>query len=207
MVNSTHGEPTLRERKRRRTRHTLLSVAADLFERVGYDETTIADIAAAADIGTRTFFTYFASKEELLFPDGDARVQAAIDAIATRGDDEGPAEVLLRGLDNVAAAGGDMTGDLAALRVRLVRTVPAVQGRALRVQLDAQREIARHLLAAYPDDLDEVSAAAMVGAFVGAVSGALQVLLEKPDEDPRRLAARLRKATDIALLPWRGRSG
>lgn len=200
-------EETLRERKRRRTRARLVQVATDLFRRVGYDETTVADIAAAADIGTRTFFTYFASKEELLFPEGDARVQAAIDAIASRAPDEGPAQVLLRALDGVAAAGGDMTGDLAALRTRLIRTVPAVQGRALRLQLEAQREIAGHLRAAYPDDLDEVSAAALIGAFVGAVSGALQVLLAEPDTDQRELGARLRHATDVALLPWRGGQG
>ena len=67
---------TLRDRKRERTRLALIDAAADLFERRGYDRTTVADIAAAADIGTRTFFSYFASKEELLFPESDARVAA-----------------------------------------------------------------------------------------------------------------------------------
>src|SRR5258705_13161589 len=74
-------ETSLRERKRARTRRALVEAAAALFERNGYDETTIADIADAAEIGTRTFFSYFASKEELLFPESDARVRAAVDAI------------------------------------------------------------------------------------------------------------------------------
>ena len=63
---------SLRDRKRARTRQALVDAATDLFERNGYDETTVADIAAAAEIGTRTFFSYFASKEELLFPESDA---------------------------------------------------------------------------------------------------------------------------------------
>ena len=92
---------SLRDRKRARTRQALVEAAATLFERDGYDETTVADIAAAAEIGTRTFFSYFASKEELLFPESDVRVRAAVEAIADRGPAEGPAEVLLGDLDRL----------------------------------------------------------------------------------------------------------
>jgi hypothetical protein len=62
-----------------------VDAAVELFDRNGYEPTTIAGIAAAAEIGTRTFFNYFASKEELLFPESDARVVTAIEAIAARG--------------------------------------------------------------------------------------------------------------------------
>jgi MftR C-terminal domain len=92
----------------------------------------------------------------------------------------------------------------ATVRLRLIRTVPAVRGRALQIQSDAQREIAGHLHRAFPAELDEVSAAALVGAFIGAVSGALQVLLDDPDPpgDPSHLRRQLHHATDIALRPW-----
>src|SRR5262245_26129734 len=108
---------SLRDRKRARTRQALIDAATELFARKGYDETTIADIAAAADIGARTFFGYFASKEELLFPDTDARVQIAVDAIAARGADDGPIEVLLRALRTAGDASDDMVSPLAALRI------------------------------------------------------------------------------------------
>jgi len=195
---------SLRDRKRARTRQALVDAATVLFERDGYDETTVADIAAAAEIGTRTFFSYFASKEELLFPESDARVRAAVEAIAARGPDDGPAEVLLRALHKIGDDSDDMASRLAALRLRLIRTVPTVRGRALQTQLDAQREIARHLAAAFPDRLDEVTAAALTGAFVGAVTGALQVLLDDPDQlgDPAMVQAAVRRATDVALTPW-----
>ncbi|NUO57528.1 MAG: TetR family transcriptional regulator, partial [Hamadaea sp.] len=84
---------TLRERKRARTRQAIIDAATELFAERGYDGTTIADIAAAADIGTRTFFSYFASKEELLFPEADLRVAAAIAAIENRQPGERPVEV------------------------------------------------------------------------------------------------------------------
>ena len=156
----------------------------------------------------RTFFNYFASKEELLFPESDARVQAAIEAIAGRGPQDGPADVLLRALRTVGAtgdpSGDEMAGGLAELRLRLIRTVPAVRGRALQLQLEAQREIARHLFQAFPATLDEVSAAAVTGAFIGAITAALQVLVENSDrpDDPAEFHRVLRQATDLALAPW-----
>lgn len=197
----------MRDRKRARTRTALVVAAVDLFERYGYDGATVADIAAAADIGTRTFFSYFASKEELLFPDSAARVRAAVAVIEARKPHDRPVDVLLRALHDVGAAAGepdDLVDRVAALRLRLIRTVPAVRGRALQLQLDAQREIAGHLRRAFPEELNEVGAAAMVGAFVGAVSGALQVLLDDPAalDDPDRLREQLRQATELALRPW-----
>jgi hypothetical protein len=115
--------------------------------------------------------------------------------------------VLLRALRDVGAADGepdDMVDRVAAVRLRLFRTVSAVRGRALQIQLEAQREIAGHLHRAFPDDLDEVGAAALVGAFIGAASAALQVLLDDPAAlaDPDGLRRQLRHATDIALRPW-----
>lgn len=172
---------SLRERKRQRTRAALIAAATELFERDGYEETTVARIAAAADIGTRTFFGYFASKEELLFPGADDRVDAALEAIRTRGPHERPADVLLRALHTVPPNHDDLLGRLARLRLELIRTVPAVAGRAATAQHAAQRTIAAALLDAYPDELDEVGAAALTGAFVGAVAAALDVLFAGRD--------------------------
>ncbi|MBV9846600.1 MAG: TetR family transcriptional regulator [Kutzneria sp.] len=208
MSPPTHAGRTLRDRKRDRTRRALIAAAVDLFERRGYDGTTVADIAAAADVGTRTFFSYFGSKEELMFPDSQARVRAAVAAIAARRPSDRPADVLLRALRDVGATDGgldDMVGRLTALRLRLIRTVPAVRGRALQLALAVQREIAGHLRRAFPAELDDVGAAALVGAFVGAVTGALQVLLEDPDthNDPEYLRQRLHTAMDDVLRPWR----
>src|ERR1700733_6835996 len=142
MSPTTGSGRPLRERKRDRPRRALIDAAIDLFERNGYDGTTVADIAEAADIGTRTFFSYFASKEELLFPDSDARVAAAVTAIANREPRDRPVDPLLRAVRDVGAPDGepdDMVDRVAALRVALFRTVPAVRGRALQIQLEAQR--------------------------------------------------------------------
>lgn len=61
----------LRERKKAQTRETIVRCAMELFDERGFDATTIADIAAAADIAPRTFFGYFPSKEAVVFHDFD----------------------------------------------------------------------------------------------------------------------------------------
>ncbi|WP_223691013.1 TetR/AcrR family transcriptional regulator [Leifsonia poae] len=193
--------PTLRDRKRARTRAAIVAAGTELFARHGYDETTVADIAVAADIGTRTFFSYFTSKEELLFPENDARLQTALDAIDARGSADRPADLLLRALGDPRLESGEIVSPLAALRLRLMETVPAVRGRALQMQRDAQRQIATRLIEAFPE-LDEVNAAALTGAFIGAVTGALDALLADPAAVARGradLARRLREATSSAL--------
>jgi AcrR family transcriptional regulator len=196
---------SLRERKRARTRQALVDAAVDLFERNGYERTTVADIAAAAEIGTRTFFSYFPSKEEVLFPEADARVRATVAAIDNRSPSEGPAEVLVRALREVTAESTDLTGRTARLRMRLMREVPAIMGRGLQLQLEGQRQIARHLQAAYPASLDAVSAAALAGALTGAVTGALLALFEDPSrpDEPEALKIAVERATEIALAPWK----
>jgi len=59
----------LRERKKRQTREAVRSAAFTLFARNGYPNTTVEQIAEAADISPRTFFRYFPNKAALLIPD------------------------------------------------------------------------------------------------------------------------------------------
>jgi AcrR family transcriptional regulator len=59
--------PGLRERKKERTRATITRVALELFARDGFTATTLAAIAAAAEVSPRTVSTYFPSKEMIVF--------------------------------------------------------------------------------------------------------------------------------------------
>src|SRR3954447_5092285 len=84
----------LRERKKRRTRHAIATAALRLFAERGYEETTIADIAAAADIAPRTFFGYFPSKEDVVFAEVDDRLGEVAERLATREPGETPLQAI-----------------------------------------------------------------------------------------------------------------
>jgi AcrR family transcriptional regulator len=74
----------LRERKKRETRRALTQAALELFVERGYDETTLADIAEAAGVSTRTIFSYFPSKEDILFCPMSEMSTALAEALAAR---------------------------------------------------------------------------------------------------------------------------
>jgi AcrR family transcriptional regulator len=57
---------SLRERKKRLAQATIEEAALRLFQQKGYEQTSIQDIADAVMMSSRTFFRYFASKEEVL---------------------------------------------------------------------------------------------------------------------------------------------
>jgi AcrR family transcriptional regulator len=78
----------LRERKRQRTRETIARVALDLFDRQGFQETTIAQIAEAADVSPRTVSAYFPHKEDLAFPDVEEEFASFEARLRERAPDE-----------------------------------------------------------------------------------------------------------------------
>jgi AcrR family transcriptional regulator len=99
-VGSTRPVP-IHERKRRAARDELIDVALDLFVENGYEETTVDDIAAAAGISRRTFFRYFATKDEVVLGKYDDLADRFVEALAARPDDEPEWESLRRTFDSV----------------------------------------------------------------------------------------------------------
>jgi AcrR family transcriptional regulator len=69
----------LRERKKQKTKASIQREALRLFKRHGYDETTIEDIAEAAEISPSTYFNYFPTKEDVvIYDEYDPQVFAAL---------------------------------------------------------------------------------------------------------------------------------
>jgi AcrR family transcriptional regulator len=71
-------QPTRRARKKRRTREAIEEAALALFERQGFKETTVSEIAEAADVAASTFFLHFPTKDDLVFAGHQAEAEALI---------------------------------------------------------------------------------------------------------------------------------
>lgn len=183
----------LRERKKQQTREALVEAAARLFAEKGYDRTTVADIAAAADVSTRTFFSYFRAKEDVLFAGTDRRLKAIAEALEAV-QAERPLEAVHRVVEHVLAASDDMSSPD---RLAIVLAKPELQAQALQRLIAAQRLIAEWLRRAYPDLLDDTLSRAMAGAVVGAMVGAVLGGIERGDP-PQGLREQMRRA--LALL-------
>lgn len=74
----------LRERKKLETRQAIANAALKLFDQQGFHNTTIAQIAAAANVAPRTVSSYFPVKEELAFPDHRSTIEALSTRLAQR---------------------------------------------------------------------------------------------------------------------------
>jgi AcrR family transcriptional regulator len=195
----------LRERKKQRTRRALIESALQLFDEKGFEKTTLAEIAAGADVSTRTFFSYFASKEDVVFYDTDERMELAKSMLARGEPGKSPADLLAGLIDNSLAwlsAQEELTFEDAELRLRLILTEPTLQARALTVLFDTQLRLAQTLHETYADELSLIEAAAAVGALFGSVKLAVIANLEN-NRSLEEIWDTVRRAADIALAGMR----
>ncbi|MEU9879849.1 TetR/AcrR family transcriptional regulator [Streptomyces phaeochromogenes] len=71
----------LREIKMERTRQLIADTAIALFSEQGFDATTIDQIAAAAEVGPRTVYRYYPTKEALVVGFTEDTLQAALEEL------------------------------------------------------------------------------------------------------------------------------
>lgn len=117
-----------REANKLATRTALRHAAARLFAQQGYDATTIAQIARAAEVGERTFYRYFDGKDDLLAEQTLAWMNVLHEAICSRPADEGPYLAVARAMTaEVARLAADTEGGGAWLLTELPRPVAVLR--------------------------------------------------------------------------------
>lgn len=118
----------LRQVKKERTRKAIEDAAIALFAERGYQATTVADIAQAADIAPRTFFGYYASKEDVLFGDADQMFDELAEHLRTRPAGQPTFDALLTWMTGISEELGPPDAREQLVR-KIVASSPALQAR------------------------------------------------------------------------------
>jgi AcrR family transcriptional regulator len=203
QITSLEADPGRRQRKKQLTRDALFQAAMDLFAAKGYDRTAVHEITDAVDVSERTFFRYYASKEDLVLSfvrDGAAAFAAAL---AARPPEEDPLTAARHALQSSILELNDGAGRLAAYlaALRLIDSTPTLLAAYLRSVHDHDDEIIEVL--ARREGVDPV--ADRRPRVLAAVIGAMVFLANKDwqasgKESPEDLAAAFDAYAD-AVIP------
>jgi AcrR family transcriptional regulator len=140
-VDANAADEPRRGRKKRQTREALVDAALDLFEIKGYEHTAVHEITDAVDVAERTFFRYFASKEDLALFFIKQEMDEFVDSLRARPRDEEP----LAAVRNAFRQTLELLQDDGHLRkgepryltvIRLVDSTPALLAASLRFVYD-----------------------------------------------------------------------
>ncbi len=171
----TPPRPNLRERKKQRTRDALVRAALELIASRGYEGTTVDDIAAAVDVSQRTFFRYFASKEDVAFFVPRLAESHVVDAVRARPPGEAPLEALRRAVldswDSINEAVEQLVPLDLHLRIhRVIESTPALFAAHLRRATELEEELAGIIAEREGLDVDtDPRPRILVAAFGGVV--------------------------------------
>lgn len=159
----------LRERKKRETRHALHAAALRLARERGWSATGVGDIAAAAGVSTRTFFGYYATKDDVLLAPWEPALSALDEALSSRPHGGTALQELRSWLVTHVVEGAQDSAELDTLIEQLVDEVPSVAAAVGRVMQRVERALEQALRAdlrcTSEDPLPAVAAAATVAAL------------------------------------------
>jgi len=111
-------------------RGRLEQATLELFAERGYEQTTVAEIAARAGLTERTFFRHFADKREALFSGQDALEALLVAAVAAAPEAAAPIDAVAAALAAAGAQFARRREDL-LLRQAIIGTHPELREREL----------------------------------------------------------------------------
>jgi AcrR family transcriptional regulator len=178
-----------RERKKRQTLGRIQEAAFRLFGEAGFDGTTVDQIAAAAGVSPRTFFRYFASKEDVVFAEQPHDL-TALRAAVTSQPATSPERVALRDglLDFSRYIQGEQERVLS--QAQLVNDNPSLIGPVLVMQSSWSDSLAAALAERAGDGDPSFEQRVLASAAVGALTIAVYTWRIDPEQSLPELTRR-----------------
>jgi AcrR family transcriptional regulator len=159
----------LRERKKQRTREAIVEAALRLFEERGFEQTTIADIAEAADIAPRTFFGYFPSKDDVLFADFQETFDGLSARLSDRSDDETAIDAIRAWITALLEERG-VIDERERCRKRVIGESQALAAHQRALMGRIEELLAEHIARDLGDRPDDVRPRMIASAVIGALA-------------------------------------
>ncbi|MEY2403259.1 MAG: hypothetical protein QOD38_810 [Acidimicrobiaceae bacterium] len=173
----------LRERKKEKTREALVDSALRQFAERGFDHVTVEDIAGACDVSPRTFFRYFASKEDVLFADGDGFRAQLLESLAEQDPKVSAFAALASAIRMVAGHYAEQPERL-RIRHRIVNSTPSLRTRAVERHHDWDSTVIDQLRASgRAEDLSDLDLRLIVGAMMTALRVAMDAWIAGDSAD------------------------
>jgi AcrR family transcriptional regulator len=171
----------LRERKKARTRAEIQRQALRLFRERGYEATTVAQIAEAAEVSESTFFRYFPTKEDVVF--WDELDPLIFEAFKTQPPELSAIRALHESIrDVLARTSATEQADLSE-RLELLLSVPPLRATLLDGLRGPMRLLAEAVAERAGRSPDDPTVRALAGAVMGVGLSAMFAAAEDPDAD------------------------
>lgn len=172
----------LRERKKAETLAALQDAALRLADRHGVDKVSVEAIAEAAGVSPRTFFNYFATKEDAMIGKSPIHPSPLLELLRARPADEPPLEAMRQAL-LASLEGLRQDPDRWVLRRRVVQRHPGLAARnaarLAEMEQDVVEEIGRRLGA---DPARDPYPGTLVAAAMGGTRVALSIWQDHDDD-------------------------
>jgi AcrR family transcriptional regulator len=164
-------------------RDALIAAAFQLFLERGYEQTTIGDIVALAGVGRRSFFRYFPSKEDVVFPDHERCLAEMTAFLAEGGGEHEPVERVCDAARLVLRMYAENPA-FSVQRYGLTKKVPGLRAYELSVVWRYERALATYLRGRYAGRPDgNLRADVVAAAVVAAHNNALRSWLRSDGRD------------------------
>src|ERR1700756_3363225 len=124
-MQATEAPLGLRERKKIKTRQAIRRSAFRLIDENGYANTTVEQIAEAAEVSPSTFFRYSPSKESVLLADDMDPVMLA--ALARQPANLSPVAAVRRAAEETFATMSEDQWEVERTRQRLMFSIPEIK--------------------------------------------------------------------------------
>ena len=201
ILAAMNSRPISRAGKKEKVRQALIKAAMELFAKKGFENTTVDEIVAAAEVSRRTFFRYFPAKELVMFPHQDAYYARFRELLADHNHGEPPFTTVRAACLRMAEVYMSARDEHLAQQ-RIIQSSPMLIARGDQFDEELEALITKTLMWGRRGDKDYARLARVIA---GSTLGAIRVVMREwyageCRKDLRKLGAQAFALLELGIL-------